>query len=100
MKRSLIKSLNTELHIDGTHDHIWKDYITMTFDDERLLRKGMPALSMGISVKDHDQFKYLMRFLNHCNIEQVFQRHILSANEKVDIVEALPCGGVECQKSA
>jgi NTP pyrophosphatase (non-canonical NTP hydrolase) len=99
-RRAVIKSLNQDFHHEAKNDHIWEDYITMVFDDEKLCVGIKPILSLGVSVKNSETFKYRMRFICHCHIEQVIQRHLLSFNENVPIVETLKGGRAQWLKSA
>lgn len=86
-KRSLVKSANKELHIEGSNDHKWKNYITMVFDKFQYSNK--PVLTMTISVQhdvEHQEFLY---FLSYIQIEQIIQTNLEAINRKMNISEVL-----------
>lgn len=73
-KRSLVKSANPDLHKIADNDNIWEDYITFTFDNFKL--NGLPALSMGISVKNEEAHRDMLYFLSFIQFEQVIKNSL------------------------
>ena len=84
---SLIKSLNLKYDEKGNHRKIWEDYMTLTFSD--ICKNGVPFLSMGISVKNKEKFKYLLYFLNFYKIENFLQDKFKQIDKVYNIVETI-----------
>lgn len=86
-KRSLVKSANISLHISGSNDHKWKNYITMVFD--KFIYQNYPVLTMTISVQhdvEHQEFLY---FLSYIRVEEIIQTNLEQVNKKINIVNSL-----------
>lgn len=65
----LIKSKNELLHIKGTHDSIYVDYITSAFKFKSMCTIANPIMSMGISIekdfnKQYASYLVALTFLN------------------------------------
>lgn len=90
LKKSIIKSINLGSEVPCKNDNIWEDYMTITFAAP--LKTDEPFISMGISVKNREKYKYLMYFLNFYKIENLLQEHIDMIDEKYNIVETIEYG--------
>ena len=87
LKRSLIKSLNMEYHLDGKNDNLWQEYITFAFYN--LCYNGTPFLSMGISVKNREHYKQFLYFLNYYRIENIILSNVEKINDQCNIIEVI-----------
>lgn len=93
IKRSVIKSINEEYHFECKHDHKWKEYMTLVFD-EFFIEKN-PLITMGVSFKNKETYRELLFFLNHCNIEQIIQEYLIEVHKKVNIFEIIEARVIE-----
>ena len=85
LRRSVIASMNSESVLD-LHTS-WEDFMTIPY--YKLVYDGHLFLSMGISVKNREQFKETLAFLNFYKIEECLQIYIDRINSKCDIIENL-----------
>lgn len=86
-KRSLVKSANLDLHIAGSNDHKWKDYLTMVFD--KFCHNGQPVLTMTISVQHEIVHKEFLYLLSYIQIEDIIQSNINRVHKEINIVNTL-----------
>ena len=85
LRTSLIASLNSEYVYNVNTP--WEDFMTITYYD--IVVDGNPFLSMGISIKNREQFFDLLSFLNWYKIETCLQNYINRVNSVCDIVKTL-----------
>lgn len=85
LKRSVIASINSEDIYDVKTP--WEDFMTITYYN--IMLEGKPFLSMGISIKNREQFFDLLAFLNYYKIEECLQTYIERINKKCDIARVL-----------
>lgn len=85
LKRSVIASLNSDEIYDV--NTTWQDFMTITYYN--IIINDNPFLSMGISIKNKEQFFDLLTFLNYYRIEDCLQVYIERVNKRCDIVGVL-----------
>lgn len=85
LRRSIIASLNGEDIYDVKTP--WEDFMTITYYN--IKHGDKPFLSMGISIKNRNQFFDLLAFLNYFKIEECIQTYIERVNQKCNIVKVL-----------
>jgi len=82
--RSLLKDKNIGHHQEGSRDHIWKNYITLTFPPFSNKSKRLPLLSMGIAVSDKSYYSTL-HFLNYICLENFVSDNLEKLQSVIDI---------------
>ncbi|MDN5049657.1 CHASE3 domain-containing protein [Aliarcobacter butzleri] len=87
IKKSIVRSLNEELHIEGNNDHIWKDYITIVFNQLKIDENN--CLTLTISTKNPSQDSMIFYILNYICFEQIIENYLLLFNNKFSIIETL-----------
>lgn len=86
-KRSVVYSANAKSGYDTGSGHIWKDYVTMVF--EQFCFSGYPVLSLGVSVKHKEDHREMLYFLSYIQIEQIIQENLKKVDKKIRIIDAL-----------
>lgn len=87
IKKSIVRSLNEDLHIEGSNDHIWKDYITMVFNQLKVDENN--CLTLTISTKNPSQDSMIFYILNYICFEQIIENHLLFFDRNLSITETL-----------
>lgn len=85
LRKSLVASLNPHSSYDTKTR--WDDYITITYYNFK--KNEDPFLSMGISVKNSQEYCDMLYFLNFFEIENTLQAYIDKVNKVCNIVDAL-----------
>ena len=84
---SLIKSLNSQHNYKSRNRNIWEDYMTISFYD--ICQDNHPFISMGISVRNKEKFKYLLYFLNFNKIENFIQENLYRIDKAYNIIKTV-----------
>lgn len=87
LRRSLIKSINHTHHKRAKNDDIWQEYISFAFYELKI--DGKPALTIGISFRNRDEYINKLYFLNFCKFETIIQNQLMKFNEKCEIIEII-----------
>ena len=84
-RRALIKSINMDHDYKSENSTIWEDYLTYTFYG--LTYKGIPFLSLGISIKNAVRYKKILHLLNYFRIENFWESNIEQIDEYIKLNE-------------
>lgn len=82
-RRALIKSINIDHDYKSDNSTIWEDYLTYTFYG--LTYKGIPFLSLGISIKNAVRYKKILHLLNYFRIENFWESNIEQIDEYIKL---------------
>lgn len=86
-KRSVLKSINPDADYKTLHHTKWKDYLTLAF--WTILLDGVPALTMGISVKNPRRYRNLFFFLQFVEFDIFVNDCMEEIDGKFDIIKVL-----------